>query len=60
MDFGYVLNEMKNGRGTQFDPEFVDILLRLIDKGEIDLKKLYSGQGPDNDDAIDSQTAAAT
>ena len=42
MDFGYVLNEMKNGRGTQFDPQIVDILLRLIDEGKIDLNKLYS------------------
>ena len=42
MDFGYVFNEMKNGRGTQFDPQIVDILLRLIDEGKIDLNKLYS------------------
>ena len=41
MDFGYVLNEMRNGRGTQFDPQIVDILLKLIDNGEIDLNKLY-------------------
>ena len=41
MDFGYVLNEMRNGRGTQFDPQIVDILLKLIDDGEIDLNKLY-------------------
>ena len=42
MDFGYVLNEMRNGRGTQFDPQIVDILLKLIDDGKIDLNKLYS------------------
>ena len=41
MDFGYVLNEMRNGRGTQFDPKIVDILLRLIDEGKIDLNALY-------------------
>ena len=41
MDFGYVLNEMKNGRGTQFDPQIVDIMLRLIDEGKIDLNTLY-------------------
>lgn len=41
MDFDYVLNEMRNGRGTQFDPQMVDILLRLIDEGKIDLKELY-------------------
>ena len=41
MDFDYVLNEMKNGRGTQFDPQIVDIMLRLIDEGKIDLNTLY-------------------
>ena len=41
MDFGYVLNEMEKGRGTQFDPQFTDILLKLINDGTIDLKKLY-------------------
>ena len=44
MDFEYVFNEMKNGRGTQFDPQIVDILLRLIDEGKIDLNKLYSAK----------------
>ena len=41
MDFDYVLNEMKNGRGTQFDPQMVDILLKLVDEGKINLKELY-------------------
>ena len=41
MDFGYVLGELEKGRGTQFDPQFVDILLKLIRTGEIDLNKLY-------------------
>ena len=41
MDFDYVLNEMKNGRGAQFDPQIVDIMLRLIDEGKIDLNTLY-------------------
>ena len=41
MDFDYVLNEMKKGRGTQFDPQVVDIMLRLIDEGKIDLNALY-------------------
>jgi energy-coupling factor transport system substrate-specific component len=44
MDFSYVFNEMKNGKGTQFDPQIVDILLRLIDEGKIDLNKLYSAK----------------
>ena len=41
MDFGYVLGEMRKGRGTQFDPHIVDILLKLIDDGKINLEELY-------------------
>ncbi len=42
MDFGYVLGELEKGRGTQFDPQFVDILLKLINDGVIDLNKMYN------------------
>ena len=41
MDFGYVLGELEKGRGAQFDAQFVDILLKLIREGTIDLNKLY-------------------
>ena len=41
MDTEYVLNEMKRGRGTQFDPVVVDAFLRLIDKGIINLDEIY-------------------
>ena len=41
MDFGYVLGELEKGRGTQFDARFVDILLKLIRDGVIDLNTLY-------------------
>ena len=41
MDFDYVLNEMRKGRGTQFDPQMVDIFLKLIDNGTINLNTLY-------------------
>ena len=41
MDFGYVLNEMRNGSGTQFDPQMVDILLGLIEDGKINMEELY-------------------
>ncbi len=37
----HVLNEIKNGRGTQFDPQCVDILLALIRDKEIDMEALY-------------------
>lgn len=41
MDLGYVLGELEKGRGTQFDEQFVDILLDLLRSGEINLEKLY-------------------
>ncbi|WP_051192107.1 HD domain-containing phosphohydrolase [Butyrivibrio sp. VCB2001] len=42
MDNDYVMNEMKRGRGTQFDPDALDAFLRLVDKGVIDLEAIYS------------------
>ena len=51
MDFSYVLGEMERGRGTQFDPQFVDILLKLINDGTIDLNKLYHVSKEDSDEA---------
>lgn len=41
MDLDYVINELKKGRGTQFDPTSDDILLKLIEDGKINLKELY-------------------
>jgi len=41
LDFSYVLEELKRGRGTQFDPQLVDVLLELIDDGTIQVEKLY-------------------
>ncbi len=42
MDTDYVINEMKRGRGTQFDPDALDAFFRLIDKGIINLDELYA------------------
>jgi energy-coupling factor transport system substrate-specific component len=42
LDFSVVLTELEKGRGTQFDPKLVDILLGLMDTGKIDVEKLYS------------------
>ena len=42
MDTDYVMNEMKRGRGTQFDPDALDAFLRLVDRGVIDLDALYA------------------
>ncbi|MBP3825040.1 MAG: HD domain-containing protein [Butyrivibrio sp.] len=41
MDNDYVMNEMKRGRGTQFDPAALDAFLRLVDKKVIDLEAIY-------------------
>lgn len=40
-DLGYVLGELKKGRGTQFDPKLVDILLNLIENGKINVDQLF-------------------
>ncbi|NHM13750.1 HD domain-containing phosphohydrolase [Xiamenia xianingshaonis] len=45
LDFGYVLEELRKGRGTQFDPALVDILLGLIDDGTIDVGRIYEAKG---------------
>jgi len=58
MDFSYVLGEMQKGRGTQFDPQFVDILLKLINDGVIDLNKLYHVSKQDSDQAEKDAAAA--
>ena len=42
MDTDYVMNEMKRGRGTQFDPEALDAFMRLIDKGIVNLEQIYA------------------
>ncbi len=42
MDTDYVMNEMKRGRETQFDPDVLDAFFRLIDKGIINLEEIYA------------------
>ena len=44
-DFSYVLDELHKGRGTQFDPELLDLFLSLLEEGEIDVGALY-GESP--------------
>lgn len=36
LEMDYVLGELEKGRGTQFDPRFTDIFLKLIEEGVID------------------------
>ena len=42
MDMEYVLNELKKGRGTQFDPQLTDIFLNLLENGTIDVLHMYT------------------
>jgi energy-coupling factor transport system substrate-specific component len=41
LDLDFVIGELKRCRGTQFDPKLVDILLELIESGEIDVQQIY-------------------
>jgi energy-coupling factor transport system substrate-specific component len=42
LQFEVVLEELKKGRGTQFDPKLVDIMLELIATNQINVQELYS------------------
>jgi energy-coupling factor transport system substrate-specific component len=42
LNFEIVLEELKKGRGTQFDPQLVDIMLKLISEGKINVEELYA------------------
>ena len=41
-DFSYVMEELRKGSGTQFDPELLQVFLQVIDSGEIDVAALYA------------------
>ena len=41
LNLDYVISELKNGRGKQFDPDITNIMLDLIAEGKIDVNKLY-------------------
>ena len=45
------MNEMRRGRGTQFDPDALDAFLRLVDRKEIDLEELYAQKRAEVDQA---------
>ena len=42
MDMEYVIGEIRRGRGTQFDPVFADVMLKILEEGKIDIEKLYA------------------
>lgn len=45
LDIETVISELRKGRGTQFDPHLVDIMLGLIDDGTIDITQIYKTVG---------------
>ena len=47
LDMKHVIEEIRKGRGTQFDPKLVDILLELIDVGRIDVESMYHSMNSD-------------
>ncbi|MCR5830257.1 MAG: HD domain-containing protein [Lachnospiraceae bacterium] len=38
----YVMGQLRGGRGTQFDPELIDIFINIIERGDIDIDALYN------------------
>lgn len=49
--FSLVLEELRKGRGTQFDPELLDLFLAVIDSGGIDTEALYADEAPEEKEA---------
>ncbi len=59
MDTDYVVKEMQNGRGTQFDPVVIDAFMRLLEKKVIDLDELYAQKQAEIQQAEADQEAQA-
>ncbi len=53
-DFDYVMGELHKGRGTQFDPELLDIFLKIIEDKKIDIDALYSPDAQPGEEAADA------
>lgn len=51
-NFDFVISELKNGRGTQFDPDLIDIFNKLIDDKKINIDAIYriEREGEDNNE----------
>lgn len=54
LDFDYVIGELKKGKGTQFDPKLVDIMLQLIEEKEIDVEQLYADRTVNAEEEVQS------
>lgn len=49
LEFAAVMRELQNGRESQFDPELLDLFLKVIDKREIDVDALYADSTADSE-----------
>lgn len=49
LDLTYVLEELKKGSGTQFDPKLVEIMFGLIEDGTIDVRQIYESESSEGD-----------
>lgn len=45
LDMDFVKNELRQGSGSQFDPGLVEIMLELIEKGEVNVAKTMAESG---------------
>lgn len=52
LDFDFVIGELKKGKGTQFDPKLVDIMLQLIEEKQIDVEQLYADRPVTADEEV--------
>ncbi len=41
LELEHVVEELKQGSGTQFDPQLVEVMLGLIEDGTIDIRNIY-------------------
>ena len=41
LDIDFALGELRRGKGLQFDPEIVDIMVGLIESGKLDIYEVY-------------------
>ena len=55
-DYDHIRSELETGRGTQFDPDMVDVFIKLWDSGELDdimgVENLESGENMEASSAL--------
>ena len=54
-DMDYILRELEHGSGTQFDPEYTKVFLRLLKEGSLD--DILQKEAPENAGSAESPSA---